>query len=219
MKARAFTLIEVLVVIAILCLLAALLFPVFAQSKERAKLTRCQARLKQFALAFNMYRTDNNDHGFKWTHDSKTGNRYPFNYYEPMASYFTSGDIVWCPEPPVDPIVVYNFYHYRVWMEAVPKAPNNLTIFHPIVPEGNTVLGYCANHTDKFDPRPGYAPYMRAGRYLFVRADLSLGMAKNPQMETWLYDGKTWNPDPSHPTIPSSSILRFPGESWPPTFE
>ena len=37
---RGFTLIELLVVIAIIAILAAILFPVFAQTREKARLTR-----------------------------------------------------------------------------------------------------------------------------------------------------------------------------------
>lgn len=58
---RAFTLIELLVVIAIIAILAAILFPVFARAKEAAKKTSCLSNMKQLALGFYMYSTDNND--------------------------------------------------------------------------------------------------------------------------------------------------------------
>lgn len=56
---RAFTLIELLVVVAIIAILAAILFPVFAQAREKAKQTACISNLKQTALAFDMYTQDN----------------------------------------------------------------------------------------------------------------------------------------------------------------
>ena len=58
MKQRGFTLIELLVVIAIIAILAAILFPVFAQAREKARQTACLSNTKQLGLGFAMYRSD-----------------------------------------------------------------------------------------------------------------------------------------------------------------
>jgi prepilin-type N-terminal cleavage/methylation domain-containing protein/prepilin-type processing-associated H-X9-DG protein len=56
-----FTLIELLVVIAIIAILAAILFPVFAQAREKARQTTCLSNLKQLGLATMMYLQDNDE--------------------------------------------------------------------------------------------------------------------------------------------------------------
>jgi len=60
-RRAAFTLVELLVVIAVIALLAALLFPVFAQTRARSQSTTCGSNLKQLTLAWMLYAGDNED--------------------------------------------------------------------------------------------------------------------------------------------------------------
>src|SRR4051812_7716570 len=67
-KRNGFTLIELLVVIAIIPILAAILFPVFAQAREKARQTGCLSNLKQIGTGLMMYTQDYDE-------------AYPCNWY------------------------------------------------------------------------------------------------------------------------------------------
>lgn len=56
-----FTLIELLAVIAIVAVLASILFPVFSRARESARLSSCLSNLRQLGVATRMYLDDHND--------------------------------------------------------------------------------------------------------------------------------------------------------------
>lgn len=55
---RAFTLLEVLVVLALIGILAAIMFPVIGRAREQARRTTCTTQLHQVGLAIALYRQD-----------------------------------------------------------------------------------------------------------------------------------------------------------------
>jgi prepilin-type N-terminal cleavage/methylation domain-containing protein/prepilin-type processing-associated H-X9-DG protein len=65
-RKSAFTLIELLVVIAIIAILAAILFPVFAQAREKARSVSCLSNVKQLTLGWVMYAQDYDENFPQW---------------------------------------------------------------------------------------------------------------------------------------------------------
>jgi prepilin-type N-terminal cleavage/methylation domain-containing protein/prepilin-type processing-associated H-X9-DG protein len=71
---KGFTLIELLVVIAIIAILAAILFPVFAQAREKARAITCISNLKQIGTGCLMYVQDwDETYPLGYTWDSNNG--------------------------------------------------------------------------------------------------------------------------------------------------
>jgi len=87
-----FTLIELLVVIAIIAILAAILFPVFAQAREKARQTSCLANSKQIALSVLMYVQDY-DEVVPLVYDLNTLG----SWTDRVQPYIKNWDLMFCP--------------------------------------------------------------------------------------------------------------------------
>ena len=92
-RSSGFTLIELLVVIAIIAILAAILFPVFAQAREKARQTACLSNFKQIGAALMMYAQDYDE--TLPTHSIGSGDWIVAFYNEPTSYAATVPRISW----------------------------------------------------------------------------------------------------------------------------
>jgi prepilin-type N-terminal cleavage/methylation domain-containing protein len=86
-RKHGFTLLELLVVISIIAILAAILFPVFAQARERARASSCASNLQQLGLALHLYAQDYRGY-------------FPpaaNNFMDPLMPYVKNEQIFVCP--------------------------------------------------------------------------------------------------------------------------
>jgi len=98
MLRRAFTLIELLVVIAIIAILAAILFPVFAQAREKARMISCLSNTKQLGTAVMMYCQDYDETYSPNLYVAPPNLAYTF--YDLHAPYLKNTGTMVCPSDP-----------------------------------------------------------------------------------------------------------------------
>jgi prepilin-type N-terminal cleavage/methylation domain-containing protein/prepilin-type processing-associated H-X9-DG protein len=131
-RTAAFTLIELLVVIAIIAILAAILFPVFAQAREKARQAVCLSNCRQIGLAVMMYAEDYEQSYPLYAHYPKQDQFW----FEVIQPYAKSESIFTCPSVKV----------------RLDKAPANL-VGYPAF----GLNGYGANYRHVIQFGPGFA--------------------------------------------------------------
>lgn len=124
---RGFTLIELLVVIAIIAILAAILFPVFAQARDKARQVGCLSNLRQIGLATQLYAQDYDetppprhvpDILFQFG-DPKVYGKTP-NFLGSILPYTTTRVIFYCPS------AIWNLPYAPKAMTPTPLSDTNL---------------------------------------------------------------------------------------------
>ena len=143
---RAFTLVELLIVLGIIVALAGLLFPMIGRAREAAKRTQCLSNLRQLTLAWLAYAGDNDRHlcpGGTWhTTDPKTpiksGRLWP---------YLNSTDPYRCPDDRSDPKINPSSYAVNgllagsapfTRLDDIPSAPSTFVFIEPANPRAGS---------------------------------------------------------------------------------
>jgi prepilin-type N-terminal cleavage/methylation domain-containing protein len=100
LRKSAFTLIELLVVIAIIAILAAILFPVFAQARERARAASCTSNARQMGVGLMMYVQDYDETyptAYPIIPPINGGNRANVPLENLIEPYIKNADVWGCP--------------------------------------------------------------------------------------------------------------------------
>lgn len=147
---KAFTLIELLVVIAIIAILAAILFPVFAQVREKGRATSCLSNEKQLGLGISQYVQDY-DETWVLSHGGGYGN--VTGWAGEIYPYVKSDALYDCPDDATQtPTVSYGmntdlaWQNGQCWTSGVPIKLNQF------VSPGSTVVLFEISFGQQDDP-------------------------------------------------------------------
>ena len=111
---KGFTLIELLTVMALIAILAAILFPVFARTKEKGRQTSCLSNVKQLALAALMYTEDWND-CFPVQDDGLLPNP-KLQWPDQLMPYVENPEIYRCPSEDRNPQGLHYVFNGARWI-------------------------------------------------------------------------------------------------------
>ena len=150
-QVRAFSLVELLVVIAVIAILAAILLPVLSNAKARGQRTTCLNNLKQINLGIRLYADENGDETPNLGILTFISYREAIKGYAGLTGPSSSNDLIFtCPAdifyvPSTDTTVVVSYgRHVQSFFDYSSYAFNAVNLLHPdqfIFPNGLPGIG------------------------------------------------------------------------------
>ncbi|HOB74951.1 MAG TPA: prepilin-type N-terminal cleavage/methylation domain-containing protein [Phycisphaerae bacterium] len=161
LRQAGFTLIEVLVVVAIIALLVSILLPSLAKAKEQARSTVCSSSISQIGKACGMYTTEQKE----WIPGSPltTGYYWVQNY----------GSSAWDPSLPGFNRFVVEWFDFATPLRALMHGPRSIPKLASAQATRNALLKqvteepfHCPSNPHRYGPYGGAGPTIRATSYL-----------------------------------------------------
>lgn len=206
LRRSAFTLVEILVVIGIIAVLAALLFPTLAGAKRSAHKATCTSNLRQIGLAVLLYEEANDEQMPVFDSNGAIDTYHRRHGPDPLAPFGTTEALYFCADRPHDAweSLLASAYQMRFSI-AYNDKDNTQLIARRIRPDAESVIAFDPNH----GTQPGHGG---SGMYLALRH--AGNVERIPPTAVVIHSENFLDLDSNVYNLPQ--WLQFPRETFPP---